>query len=144
MHFSKETKMLRSFRIRLFLTVIVCVTMTVASVRAQALGRDINLSTGKAVAMLVGVGAAIGLVAYLVIPKQKTIRGCVEAADNVLDLTDVKDKKTYVLESESSTIKPGRNLKVKGKKSKDKSGALRLSVRKIVNDFGPCTQAPIS
>ena len=136
--------MLRSFRIRLFLTVIVCVAMTVASARAQALGRDINLSTGKAVAILVGVGAAIGIVVYLVIPKHITIEGCVEAAENSLKLTDVKDNKTYVLESGSFPIKPGQHVKVKGKKSKDKTGTLRLRVTKIVKDFGPCKQAPIS
>lgn len=136
--------MLRSPAIRLLMALIVCLAMPVAFAQAQTFGNMSPVSTGEAVAILVGAGAAIGIVVYLVIPKQKTIAGCVETADNGLRMTDVKDRKVYRLESETSTIKPGQQLKVKGKKRKDKSGIPRLRVRKIVSDFGPCTQSPIS
>ena len=136
--------MLRSTRVRLFLVLIVCLAMTVASVQAQ----DFGIDEGKIIAaIVVGSAVVIGIsvyVIYKVIPKQKTITGCVEATDNSLRMTDAKDRKAYMLDSETFTIKPGQHLRVKGKKSKDKSGILRLSVRKIVKDFGACPQSPIS
>lgn len=134
--------MLRSTRIRLFLVLTVCLAMTVTSVRADEI-----ISNGQIAAAAVIAGVVIGVgiyVIYKVIPKQKTITGCVEAVDNGLRMTDAKDKKSYILEIETFAIKPGQHLSVKGKKSKDKSGILRLSVKKIVKDFGACTQSPIS
>lgn len=141
--FIKEMPMLASKCVRPFIVLIMCLAMTVPSAQA---GQQV-ISNGQVAAAAVGAGIVIAVgvyVAYKVIKKQKTIEGCVETAENPLMLTDLKDKKTYVLESESLPIKPGQHLKVKGKKSKDKSGMLHLRVKKIVKDFGSCTQVPVS
>jgi putative Mn2+ efflux pump MntP len=140
--------MLRLNRIRLFTVLVLCFAMTVTSVQAQTMfAGGFGPSNGQIAAAAVGAGIVIVIgvyVVYKVIPKQKTITGCAEASENGLKMTDVKDKKTYILENETATIKPGQHLRVKGKKSKDKSGILRLSVRKIVKDLGSCAQSPIS
>ncbi len=119
-----------------------CGTLIISSAQAQGIKIGSPVSTGEAVGILVGAGAAIGLIVYLVIPKQKTIEGCVGSVDNSMKLTDVSGK-TYVLEGDAGTIKPGQHMKVKGKKSKDRTGILRLSIRKVVKDFGPCAPTTV-
>ena len=89
---------------------------------------------------MIAVGACV---AYTVFKKQKTIEGCVETAENPLRLTDLKDKKPCVLESERFPVKPGQHLKVKGKKGKDKSATLRLRVKKIVR-ISACARRHLS
>jgi cytosine/uracil/thiamine/allantoin permease len=70
------------FWMGVFLAAALCGTAT--SVRAQVQNDPsghIGPSTAEIVGILVGTGAAIGVVVYLVIPRQKTIEGCVEASD---------------------------------------------------------------
>jgi hypothetical protein len=87
---------------------------------------------------LIGAGAVIGVVVYLVIPKQKTIEGCVESTDGVSTLSDEKDHRVYVLVTDEVLVQPGQRLKLKGKKSKDNSGTRQLRVKKLVKNEGAC------
>ena len=88
--------------------------------------------------ILVGTAAVIGLVVYLVIPKQKTIEGCVQSGEGGMRLTDDKDKHTYALVTGKVSLQPGRRVSLKGKKNRDKSGARQFGVRKLVKDQGTC------
>jgi hypothetical protein len=144
---TKETKMLRSSQFRFIFIVLVCAALAAAPAQAQIPSNfgDIGISKGAAVAIIIGgcaVVAATVLIVYHAIPKQKTIEGCVESADNKM-MVRGRDRKTYILEGDAASIKPGQHVKVKGKKSKDKSGTLRLNIRKVVKDFGPCTPTNI-
>jgi hypothetical protein len=81
---------------------------------------------------------------YLAIPKQKTIEGCVESADGVSRLSNEKDHHVYIILSDSAALKSGQRLKLKGKKSRDRSGALQFRVKKLVKDEGTCdAQSPL-
>jgi hypothetical protein len=94
--------------------------------------------TGIKIGIVVGAVVVGGLVVYLVIPKQKTIVGCVESVNGVSTLNDEKDHRTYALLTDDVALQSGQRLKVKGKKSKDKSGAWRLRMKKLVKDEGAC------
>jgi hypothetical protein len=88
---------------------------------------------------MVGAAAVIGLVVYLVIPKQKTIEGCVVSGDGGLQLTSDKDKRAYALESGTVTLQPGQRVTLKGKLGKKHSGTRDFGVNKLVEDEGTCS-----
>ena len=119
-----------------------CASLSVASRSAVAQNGSSNnfdfSFTGIKIGIVVGAVAVGGLVVYLVIPKQKTIEGCVESASGMTVLTNEKDHRPYELISDVVVIRPGQRLKLKGKKRKDKSGAWQLRVKKFVRDDGAC------
>ena len=125
----------------LFLAAALCGAST--SVRAQVQNDSwghIGPSTGEIVGILVGTGVAIGVVVYLVIPKQQTIEGCVEASDGNSRLTTEGTKHTYVLETGDVKLQAGRRVKLKGKRGRKKeSGDREFEVRKLVKDEGACS-----
>lgn len=126
---------------KLWIGLLLCASLCVASSPAPAQQGGfghIGPSTGEVVGILVGTAAVIGLVVYLVIPKQKTIEGCVESGEGGMRLTDDKDKRTYALVTDKISLQPGRRVSLKGKKSKDKSGTHQFGVRKLVKDQGTC------
>jgi len=71
---------------------------------------------------IVVCAVGVGLVVYLVIPKQKTIEGWVESANGMTVLTNEKDRHTYALLSDTVPLKPGKRLKLKGKRAKTNPG----------------------
>ena len=106
--------------------------------------RGFNIGPSKAaiIGAIVGAAVVIGIVVYVVIPKQKTIEGCVLSEENGLRLTNSKGDRTYILQTSKIELQPGRRLALKGKKAKGKSGAHEFSVRKLVKDEGACTEPP--
>jgi hypothetical protein len=127
---------------KLWIGILLCTSLCVSSSPApaqQGFGH-IGPSNGEIVGILVGTAAALGLIVYLVIPKQKTIEGCVESGEGGMRLTDDKDKHTYALVTDKVSLQPGRRLTLKGKKSKGKSGTRQFGVRKLVNDQGSCKE----
>lgn len=105
---------------------------------------NIGPSKAEVVGAIVGAAAVIGLVVYLVLPKQKTIEGCVESADGMSRLTNEKDHQRYVLTGDSFAFRSGQRMRLKGKKSKDKSGALQFRAKKVVKDEGACGSSHLS
>jgi len=128
--------------IGLLLCSSLCVASSPASAQQGGFGH-IGPSTGEVVGILVGTAAVLGLVVYLVIPKQKTVEGCVESGDGGMRLTDGKDKHTYALVTDKVSLQPGRRLTLKGKKSKGKSGTRQFGVRKLVKDQGTCKEESV-
>ncbi|HEX4783197.1 MAG TPA: hypothetical protein VH350_02580 [Candidatus Sulfotelmatobacter sp.] len=101
---------------------------------------NIGPSKAEVVGAIVGAAAVIGLVVYLVVPKQKTIEGCVVSQEDGLRLTTSKGERTYRLQTNKIELQPGRRVALKGKKAKGKSGAHEFVVRKLVKDDGACTE----
>ena len=104
---------------KLSIGLLLCASLCVASSPApaqQGFGH-IGPSTGEVVGILVGTAAVVGLVVYLVIPKQKTIHGCVESGDGGMRLTDDKDKHTYALVTDKVSLQPGRRVTLNGPKA---------------------------
>jgi len=112
---------------------------------AQQVGGFPNLghigpSTGEVVGVIVGAAVAIGVVVYLVIPKQKTIEGCIEVAEGGLRLTADRDKRVYSLEASSTvSLQPGQRVVLKGKLGKKHDGIRDFEVRKLTKDQGSCS-----
>jgi hypothetical protein len=95
------------------------------------------------VGILVGAGVGIGVVAYLVIPKQKTIEGCIQSSDGGLLLND-KDGHTYTLATNGFTLRPGRWVTLKGKGGRRRNVNREFEVRKMIKDERDCAAVPNS
>ena len=95
--------------------------------------------TGAQVAgAAVGVAAVTVVVLYVTLHKP-SITGCVQSANGTNSLTDNKNNLTYTLVT-NAEIKPGEQVKLLGKKKKDKDGHLSFRVKKVKQDYGPCQQ----
>ena len=95
--------------------------------------------TGAQVAgAAVGVAAVTVVVLYVTLHKP-SIAGCVQSANGTNSLTDNKNNLTYTVVS-NAEIKPGEQVKLLGKKKKDKDGHLSFRVKKVKQDYGPCQQ----
>jgi hypothetical protein len=132
------------FWIVLFLSAALCVSSIPATAQSGGFPNlgHIGPSTGEVVGILVGAGVAIGVVVYLVIPKHKTIEGCVLTSDGGLRLNNGKDKQEYALGMDNSAVRSGRRFRLKGKQGNKKSGIRDFRVTKVIKDEGPCGDQP--
>jgi hypothetical protein len=87
----------------------------------------------------VGAAVGIGVVVYLVVPKQKTIEGCIESGDGGLRLTNDTDKRSYVLDPGGVSLQPGQRVALKGRPGKKHSGSRAFAVKKLKKDEGSCS-----
>jgi hypothetical protein len=99
---------------------------------------QIGPSKGEIVGAIIGAAVVIGVVVYLVIPKQSTIGGCVESGDRGLWLRSEKDHRIYVLDTGRLSVQAGQRVILKGKKGKKSSGTREFEVRKLLQDEGSC------
>jgi hypothetical protein len=116
----------------------VCLLSAVGSAQSNPNGERIGPGGAAVAGAIVGAGAVIAVVVYLVVPKQKTIEGCVASSDHGMELTQDRDHAKYTLTGISDGLQPGTRAKVKGKAQKH-SGARELEVKKVVQQGGPCT-----
>jgi len=127
----------------LLLFAFLCVNSRVVLAQQGAvfpdLGKGLGPSKAEVVGAIVGAAALIGIVVYLVIPKQKTIEGCVVSGDGGLQLTGDKDKRIYVLGTRRVSLQPGQRVTLKGKAGKRNRGTRDFAVNKLVKDEGTCS-----
>jgi hypothetical protein len=92
---------------------------------------------------IVAVGAAVAIIVVVVAvhySKKRAITGCVVSGTNGLRITDEKDREVYALSGNTSNIKSGDRVKLRGKKLKSK-GSDKTAVweaREVTQDFGVC------
>ena len=123
------------------LPVLAAFCLSSSCVLAQDLGRfKVGPSKGEVIAAAVGAAAVVGLVVYLVIPKHKTIEGCVVSGDGGLQLTTGKNKRIYALDANTLNLQPGQHVTLKGKLGKKHSGTREFAVNKLVKDEGTCAE----
>jgi hypothetical protein len=117
------------------------------STRAEAqTGGGKIVSNGTIAGVIVGVLAAVVIVAYVVIhesSKKRSITGCVIPGASGMSITDEKDKRSYALSGNTGDIKPGDRVTVQGKKIKPKDAGKPFvwETKTISKDFGSC-QSP--
>jgi|BogFormECP03_OM2_1039629.scaffolds.fasta_scaffold07407_2 hypothetical protein len=103
-----------------------------------------GLTSGDAVAIVVGVIAVVVIVAVVVIHSKagnRTITGCVNAGAGGMTLTNESDKRSYLLAGETAGIKPGDRMSLQGKSVKPHgSTTFTLETKKIKQDYGVCPQ----
>ena len=102
--------------------------------------------TGAEVGAIAAVaGVVIGTVVLVEVHKSShTIKGCVTAGPNGLQLRD-KDMKTYNLLGATASTKVGDIVQLHGSKEKEKKGSTddpRFVVEKVNKHYGPCSAAP--
>jgi hypothetical protein len=131
--------MSEKFWIGLVISASLCLSYTSAFAQADLSGLSkLGPPKGEIIGAIVGAAAGVGVVVYLVIPKQKTIEGCVASGDGGLQLTSEKDKHTYVLGSGGGSLQPGQRVTLKGKPGKKHSGTRDFTVKKLIKDEGMC------
>jgi hypothetical protein len=119
-------------------------TMAAAKGQFAAEGPCIGACKGEVVGILVGIaggGAALGVGVYYAVHHGRSLNGCTLSGPSGIELQIRGDRQTYALVGEVSTIKPGEQIRVSGKKEKKKSGAPQeFLVEKLKKDYGSCTQ----
>jgi hypothetical protein len=122
-------------------TVLIVALLAVVSfsVSAQTGLGNIGPSGAQVAGAAIGLAAVTALVLYVTLHKP-SITGCVQSANGTTSLTDKKNNLSYTLVNTNAEIKPGEQVKLLGKKKKDKDGHLTFRVKKVKQDYGPCAQ----
>jgi hypothetical protein len=106
----------------------------------QTVGQ-IGPSKGEVVGIIVGAAAAItvvGILIYHETHKHPSITGCVANGNDGLNLENERDKKIYTLSGDSSALRVGDRVALKGKKIKDSGGKPSFQVEKLTKNYGTC------
>ena len=125
---------------------IVALGVTLSTTAEAQTGGGKIVSNGTIAGVIVGVLAAVVIVAYVVIhesSKKRSITGCVIPGASGMSVTDEKDKRSYALSGNTGDIKPGDRVTVQGKKIKPKDAGKPVvwETKTISKDFGSC-QSP--
>jgi hypothetical protein len=105
---------------------------------------SIGPSNAEVIGVAVAVGAVIvvGTVVLVEVHKSHhTIKGCVTAGPNGLQVENDSDKKIYSLTGVPANVKAGDIVKVNGNKEKKAKGSTdnqQFVVAKMSKDYGPC------
>lgn len=134
---------MRTYLWRVILNTLVCVALGLslcAAAGAQAGPRSATIpGTGitqaGAIAIVVGVVAAVVIVAVVVIHKKagnRTITGRINAGAGGMTVTDENDHRTYLLAGEMAGVKPGERMTLEGKSVQPQGGTtFTLETKKI-------------
>jgi hypothetical protein len=120
--------------------VALCLALAVPAF-PQSGSYNIGPSKGEVAGMIAGAAAVVGVAGYLIYRgthRHASIQGCIATEESGLTLTNEKDKKTYALEGDSAGLKPGQQVALSGKKTKDSTGKLTFQVQKLAKDYGEC------
>jgi hypothetical protein len=97
---------------------------------------------GKAIGIGVGAAAVGAGAIYFMTHRASKVTGCVESANDGLQLTDDKTKKTISLVPGGANVTSGERVELKGKVKKNSAGDQSFLVKSVAKDFGRCqTQA---
>jgi hypothetical protein len=109
---------------------------------AQLINGQVGPSGGPIVVGIVVTAVALVVATVLVIhySKKRAITGCVISGESGMTLTDQKDKQTYTLSGDTTDIKLGDRMKLKGKKVKPKGPdkALVWEASQVSKNYGAC------
>jgi hypothetical protein len=106
-----------------------------------------SITTGQATAIVVGSGAAIAVGTIVLVEVHKshhTVKGCVTAGPDGLQVHNQGNQKIYALTGLTADVKVGDIVKLNGNKEKnqkDAAGDEDFMIRKIGRDYGPCQAA---
>jgi len=129
---------MHSLWMRLLLGGALCLAPRTSSAQTFPSNWSIGPSKAQVIGAGIGAGVVIGVVVYVLVPKQKTIEGCVESSDGKNQIRNQKDGQVYEISEKSLAVSPGRRLKLKGKASKSGT-AKHIRVLRIVADEGACS-----
>ncbi len=97
---------------------------------------------GPVVGPILGGAAAVAVVIILAVhySKKRSITGCVASTGTAMTITDENDKRIYALSGNTTSVRPGDRMKLKGKKVKPTSPDKTLvwEATDVSKDFGVC------
>jgi hypothetical protein len=94
---------------------------------------------GKTVAVgAVAAGAGAGIL-YLTLHHRGLLTGCVQGGNSALRLVDDKKHQSFSLLPGSTDLKPGEQVELRGKKTKDEEGNPSFQVSRVVKNLGACS-----
>jgi hypothetical protein len=105
-------------------------------------GGHIGPSNGEIVGIIAGAVAAVTVVGILIYReghRHPFITGCVASGADSLNLKNEKDKQVYALSGNSTVLKVGERVKLRGKKMKDPGGKPSFQVERLTKDYGTCS-----
>jgi hypothetical protein len=98
--------------------------------------------SGPVVGPIVGAAAGVAILIIVAVhySKKRSITGCVASTGSGMTITDEKDKQIYALSGNTTAVKPGDRMKVKGKKAKHTGSdpALVWKSTEVSKDLGVC------
>lgn len=123
----------------------VAAVLVIALLGASAPSARASIPTGGQVVLIfVGVaviGAAIGVGVYYAVRKTPVETGCVLDGTNGR-LLRTSDGTEFALAGETSGVRTGERLRVRGRRRKEANGRRVFAVQEVTKDFGPCPAAP--
>ena len=127
--------------------VAACALLLTATATAQPQSGTIGgVTGGDAVAIGVAIaviGAGIGFGVFYAVHHGHSLDGCAVSGANGLELQNRGDQQTYALVGDTAGIKPGKRVRISGKKEKKSRGAHpQFLVEKLNKDFGACNAEP--
>ena len=103
---------------------------------------QIGPSTGPIIAAIIATGAGLVVATVVVVhySKKRAITGCVISSADRITLTDEKDQQIYLLSGDTTAIKPGDRMKLRGKKVKPKAPDKTpvWQAETVTKDYGAC------
>jgi len=123
------------------LVVALCVVL--AAPAAAQTGNSGYGYQGPILGPILAVAAALVVVIIVVVhesTKKRTITGCVNSGETGMSVMDEKDKRIYALSGNTTDIKPGDRVTLRGKKV-NPNGATKPLAWKVnmeTKDFGAC------
>lgn len=117
-----------------------CAFLLLSSVPAPAdtLKTDAHELEAGIVGVAAAIGVGIGVGVYFAL--HPTIKGCVSTGPNGLEIRNEKDQAVYQLSGNTSTLKPGEVVSVRGRKRSAKEGSSTSAFRvdKVKKTWGAC------
>jgi hypothetical protein len=127
-------------------SLLLCAANSTTGCNSSSSGH-IGPSNGEVYGAAAGIaaGIAVGTVVLVEVNKSHhTIKGCVTAGPDGLEVQNEKNNKVYSLTGVTANVKPGDIVQVHGSKEKgekDGSGNQDFKVAKMSRDYGPCKVA---
>ena len=128
--------MTRPLRIPIVI-LLVCVYSVVSSRPAEAQAVSGAQAIGI-LAIIAGVGAAIGIGVYYAVRQPPSITGCITSGARGMSLQNEGNHQDFLLMGDIATIKPGDRVRLKGKKKKDSGGNRSFLVDQMKKNYGAC------
>lgn len=133
---------MRKLILRRALVVLLCLLLLPTNKAAEADSLQTTANQIEAGIIAVAVGIGVVVVILVVHYKPASAKGCVSSGPNGLELANLGNKLTYDLAGDTSSVKPGELVKVKGKKKHSKGSVKStFTVSQLSKDFGPCPAA---
>jgi hypothetical protein len=128
--------------LRLAVILIVCMKLVVGDPPARA--DEFHELAVAVVVVAVAVGAAIGIGIYFAFHHAASIKGCVAGGPGGLEIKNEGDQLEYLLSGDTSQVKAGDVVRVKGKKKSAKGGSAHAMfvVNTFAKDYGACHASP--